>query len=88
MGSVVGLWLGCLSVWLGLFFLEFVEVSVLSLVVYCWGGESSYGLHVSGGFWFVVFTPVRSPVVSTHSTGRFGVGQGRMGLAQAMRDGL
>jgi len=50
MGSVIGLWVGCLWVWLGFFFLEFVEVSVLSLVVHCWGGEFSYGLHVCGGF--------------------------------------
>jgi len=39
-------------------------------------------------FWFVVFRPVRSSVVSTHSTGRFGVGQGQRALAQGMRDGL
>jgi len=32
------------------FFLEFCEVSVLSLVVHCWGGGFSYGLHVCGGF--------------------------------------
>jgi len=38
MGSVVGLWVGCLRVRLGFFFLEFVEVSVLSLVGHCWGG--------------------------------------------------
>ena len=30
--------------------LSFVDVSVLSLVVHCWGGEFSYGLHVCGGF--------------------------------------
>lgn len=41
---------GCLWVRLGFFFLEFCEVSVLSLVVHCWGGEFSYGLHVCGGF--------------------------------------
>jgi hypothetical protein len=39
-------------------------------------------------FWFVVFRPVRSSVVSTHSTGRSGVGQGERLLAQGMRDGL
>ena len=39
-------------------------------------------------FWFVVFRPVRSSVVSTHSTGRFGVRQGQRVLAQGMRDGL
>jgi len=89
MGSVVGLWVGCLWVRLGFFFLEFVEVSVLSLGVHCWGGEFSYRLHVCGGFfWFFVFRPVRSSVVSTHSTGRFGVGQGQRALAQGMRDGL
>ena len=30
--------------------LSFVEVSVLSFVVQCWGGGFSYGLHVCGGF--------------------------------------
>jgi len=89
MGSVVGLWVGCLRVQLGFFFLEFVEVSVLSLVVQCWGGGFSYGLHTSVEvFWFVVFRPVRSSVVSTHSTERFGVGQGQRVLARGMRDGL
>ena len=39
-------------------------------------------------FWSVVFRPVRSSVVSTHSTGRFGVGQGQRVLALGMRDGL
>jgi len=38
-------------------------------------------------FCFVVFRPVRSSVVSTHSTRRFGVGQGQRTLAQGMRDG-
>jgi len=39
-------------------------------------------------FWFIVFRPVRSSVVSTHSTGHFGVGQGQRVLAREMRDGL
>jgi len=39
-------------------------------------------------FWIVVFRPVRSSVVSTHSTGRFGVEQGQRVLAQGMQDGL
>jgi len=39
-------------------------------------------------FWFVVFRPVRSSVVSTHSTGRFGAGQGQRAFARGMRDGL
>jgi len=39
-------------------------------------------------FWFAVFRPVRSSVVSTHSTGRFGVGQGQRALARGMRNGL
>jgi len=38
--------------------------------------------------WFVGFRPVRSSVVSTHSTGRFGVGQGQRALAQGIQDGL
>jgi len=88
MGSVVGLWVSFLRVRVGFFFLEFVEVSVLFLLVHCWGGGCSYGLHVCGGFfWFVVCRPVRSAVVSTHSTWRFGVGQGHRALAQGMRDG-
>jgi len=88
-GVSCGLWVGCLRVRLGFFFLGICEVSVLSLVVHCWGGEFSYGLHVFGGFFsFVVFRPVQSSGVSTHSTGRFGVGQGQMVLAQGMQDGL
>jgi len=39
-------------------------------------------------FWFVVYRPVHSSVVSIHSTGRFGVGQGQRALVQGMRDGL
>jgi len=38
--------------------------------------------------WFVLFKPVRSSVVSTHSTGPFGAGQGQRVLARGMRDGL
>jgi len=38
--------------------------------------------------WFVVFRPVHSSIVSTHSTGRFGVGQAQRVLAQGIRDGL
>jgi len=40
----------CVIIGLGFFFLEFVEVSVLSLVVHCWGGGFSYWLHHCGGF--------------------------------------
>jgi len=39
-------------------------------------------------FWFIVFRPIRSSVVSTHSTAPFGVGQGQRVVAQGMRDGL
>jgi len=39
-------------------------------------------------FWFVVFWPVRSSVVSTHSSGCFGVGQGHRALAQGLQDGV
>jgi len=88
MGSVVGLWVGCLGVRLGFFFLEFFEVSVLSLLVHCWGGGSLMGCTSVEIFWFVVFRPVRSSVVSTPSTGRFGAGQGQRVLPQGMRDGL
>jgi len=38
-------------------------------------------------FWLVVFRPVRSSVVTTHSSGRFGVGQGQRVLEQQMQDG-
>jgi len=62
--------------------LELVEVSSLSLVSHCWGRELSYGLSFSGPFFlFVVFRPVRSFVVSTHSTWHLGVGQGQRVLA-------
>ena len=80
--------MGCLWVQLGFFFLEFCEVSVLSLVVHCWGGGFLMGCTSVEVFWFVVFRPVRCSVVSTHSTGRFGVGLGQRVLAQGMRDGL
>jgi len=36
----------------------------------------------------VVFRHLRSSVVSTHSTGRFGVGQGQTVLAQGIWDRL
>jgi len=39
-------------------------------------------------FWFVVFRPEPTSVVSTHSTGRFGVGQRERVLPQGMPDGL
>jgi len=39
-------------------------------------------------FWLVVFRPLCSCVVSTHSTRWFGVGQGQRVLARGMRDGL
>ena len=39
-------------------------------------------------FWFVVFRPVGSSVVSTHRTGPFGVRQGQRVLAQGMRHRL
>jgi len=79
---------GCLWVRLGFFFLEYVEVCVLSLVVHCWGGGFLKGCTSVEVFWFVVFRRVRSSAVSTHSTGRFGVGQDQRVLAQGMRDGL
>ena len=53
-------------------------------------GVFSYGLHVCGGFWFVVFRAEVSSVVSTHSTGVcfyhhvkvvYGLGQGQRVLA-------
>jgi len=39
-------------------------------------------------FWSVGFRPISSSVVSTHRTGRFGVGQGQRAFAEGIRDGL
>jgi len=62
-----------------LYFSGLFTVGVGSFLMGCTSVEVS---------WFVVFRPVHSSVVSTHSTGRFGVGQGQRVLAQGMRDGL
>ena len=88
MGLVIGLWVGCLRVQLGFFFLELFEVSVLSLVVHCWDGGFLMGYTSVEVFWFTVFRPVCSSLVSTHHTGLFGVRQSQRALAQGMRDGL
>jgi len=73
---------GCFSILLG------VEVSLLSydcsLLGLC---VFPLGCTTIEVFWFVVFRPVRSSVVSTHSTGHLGVGQGQRAFAQGMRDG-
>ena len=45
----------CVIIGQGFFFLEFVEVSVHSLVVHCWGEELPYGLHVSGSFFGLLY---------------------------------
>jgi len=39
-------------------------------------------------FWFVVYRPECSSVVSTHRSRRFGVGQGQRVLVHGMWDGL
>ena len=88
MGSFVGcgLLMGSAGIF---FFLEFCAVSVLSVVVHCWGVEFFlWAARLWRFFWLVVFRPVRSSVVSTHSNGRFGAGQGQRVLAPGMRDGL
>jgi len=50
------------------------------------GGSFLTGCTSVEVFSFVVFRPVRSTVGSTHSTGRFSVGQGQRVFARGMRD--
>ena len=70
---------------------------VLRVVCSLLGWVFSYGLHICGGYWFVVFRPVVFLVVSTHSTewvatstqsGFLSTGQGQRVLAREKRDGL
>jgi len=87
-GVIRGLWAAYGFGW------DFSSLSFVRFLYFPWlftvgVGGFSYGLHVCGGFfWFVVLRPLRSSVVSTHSTGRFGAGQGQRVLARGMRDGL
>jgi len=88
MGSVVGYgWVAYGFGWdfSSLGFVRFLYVPWLFTV-----GVGSFlmGCTSAEVFWFIVFRPVCSSVVSTHSTGRFGVGQGQRVLPIGMRDGL
>jgi len=88
MGSVVGLWVGLYE-----FGLDFSSLSLLRFLYFPWLFSVGVGGFLMGCTsvevsWFVVFRPVRSSVVSTHSTGHFGVRQGQRVLARGMRDGL
>ena len=72
---------------------DFSFLSLLRVLYFPWlftvGVESILmGCTSVEVFWLVGFRPVRSTVVSTHSTGCFGVGQGHCVLAQGMWDGL
>jgi len=72
---------------------DFSSLSLLRFLYFPWlftVGVGGFLMGCTSGevFWFIVFRPVRSSVVSAHSTGRFGVGQGQRALAQGMRDGL
>jgi len=88
MGSVVGYgWVAYGFGW------DFSSLSFVRFLYFPWLFTVGVGGFLMGCtsvevFWFVVFRPVRSSVVSTHSTGRFGAGQGQRVLAQEMRDGL
>jgi len=86
-GVIRGLWVAYGFGW------DFSSLGFLWFLYFPWlftvGVESFLmGCTSAEVFWFVVFRPVRSSVVSTHSTGRFGVGQGQRVLPQGMRDGL
>jgi len=88
MGSVVGLWVGCFWVRLGFFFLEFVRFLYFPCLFTVGVGSFLMGCTSVEGFWFVLLRTVCSSVVSTHSTRRFGVGQGQRVLARGTWDGL
>jgi len=89
-GVIRGLWAAYGFGW------DFSSLSFVRFLYFPWLFTVGVGSFLMGCtsvevfffFWFVVFRPVRSSVVSTHSTGRFGVGQGQRVLAQGMRDGL
>jgi len=86
-GVIRGLWAAYGFGW------DFSSLSFVRFLYFLWLFTVGVGSFLMGCtfvevFWFVVFRPVRSSVVSTHSTGRFGVGQGQRALAQGWRDGL
>ena len=71
MATIVGLRVGCLR-FLALFvsFLDGLDVSLFfELFVHCWLGFALMCCTSVEVFWFVVFWPGVSLVVSTHSTG-------------------
>ena len=88
MGSVVGF--GWVAYGFGWDFssLRFVRFPYFPWLFTVGVGSFLMGCTFVEVFWFVVFRPLRSSVVSTHSTARFGVGQGQRVLAQGLRDGL
>ena len=72
---------------------DFSSLSLLSFLYFPWLFTVGVGSFLMGYtstevFSFVGFRPVRSSVVSTHSNGRFGAGQGQRVLPQGVRDGL
>ena len=72
---------------------DFSSLSLLRFLYFPWLCTVGVGSFLMGCtslevFWFVEFRAVRSCVVSTHSTGRFDLGQGQRVFAQGMRDGL
>src|SRR6267154_4157716 len=70
----------------GVSFLDGLDVFlVLRVVCSLSVGVFSYGLHICGGFWFVVFRLGVSLVVSTHSTGRLSVHEFSEGVGQGQR---
>jgi len=88
MGSVVGY--GWVAYGFGC---DFASLGFVMFLYFHWLFTVGVGSFLKGctsaeGFWFVVFRPVRSSVVSTHSPGGFGVGLGQRVIVQGMRDGL
>jgi len=88
MGSVVGYgWVAYGFGW------DFSSLGFVRFVYFHWLFTVGVGSFLMGCtsvevFWFVIFRPERSSVVSTHRTARFGVGQGQRILAQGMQDRL
>jgi len=86
-GVIRGLWVAYGVGW------DFSSLRFVRFLYFPWLFTVGVGSFLMGCtsvevFWFVVFRTVRSSVVSTHSTGRFGIGQGNRVLARWMRDGL
>jgi len=75
-GAIRGLWVAYGFGW------DFSSLSFVRFLYFPWLFTVRVGGFLLGCtsvevFWLVVFRPVRSCVVSTHSTRLFGVGQGR-----------